>query len=103
VTTLTRLGGWKDRGIISPEQHAQLAGLAQGEPFSLFLELNLLLYAGVLAFAGGLGWTVSAWSARLGDAAVVAALSVLLGACFWYCFTRGRMVRRADGIAEPRV
>jgi hypothetical protein len=27
--------------------------------FSFFLELNVLLYAGVLAFVAGLGWTVS--------------------------------------------
>lgn len=88
MSTLTRLDDWKARGVISPEQHEQLAGLARGEPFSLYLDLNLLLYAGVLAFVGGLGWTVSAWSAKLGDAAVVAALSGLLGACLWYCFTR---------------
>jgi hypothetical protein len=48
VTILTRLGQWKEQGRISPEQSAHLAGLSRGEPFSLFLELNVLLYAGVL-------------------------------------------------------
>ena len=69
MTILARLEQWKEQGTISPEQHAHLAGLARGEPFSIFLELNVLLYAGVLAFVAGLGWTVSTWSQQLGDVA----------------------------------
>jgi hypothetical protein len=88
MTILTRLAQWKEDGTITPEQHALLAGLSRGEPFSLFLELNVLLYAGVLAFVAGLGWTVSTWSQQLGDVLILAILSVLLAACFWYCFSR---------------
>jgi len=60
MTISTRLGQWKEQGVISPEQHALLQGLSRGEPFSLFLELNILLYAGIVVFVAGLGWTVSA-------------------------------------------
>ena len=88
MTILTRLEQWKEHGIISPEQHTLLAGLSRGEPFSLFLELNILLYAGVLAFVAGLGWTVSTWSQQLGDVLVLTILSAMLAACFWYCFSR---------------
>jgi hypothetical protein len=88
MTILTRLEQWKENGTISPEQHTLLAGLCRGEPFSLFLELNVLLYAGVLAFVAGLGWTISTWSKQLGDVLVVTLLSALLAACFWYCFSR---------------
>jgi hypothetical protein len=88
MTILTRLEQWQERGIISSEQLTLLAGLSRGEPFSLFLELNILLYAGILAFVGGLGWTVSTWSQQLGDLLVLTALSAMLGACFWYCFSR---------------
>jgi hypothetical protein len=88
MTILTRLEQWKEHGIISPEQHALLAGLSRGEPLSLFLELNICLYAGVLAFVAGLGWTVSTWSQQLGDVLVVTILSAILAACFWYCFSR---------------
>ncbi len=87
MTILTRLEQWRDEGTISPEQHAHLAGLARREPLSLFLELNVLLYAGVLAFVGGLGWTVTTWSQQLGDVLVVAALSAIFAACLWYCFS----------------
>jgi hypothetical protein len=88
VIILTRLKLWKEQGKISPEQCAHLAGLSRGEPFSLFLELNVLLYAGVLAFVAGLGWTVSTWSRQLGDVVVLTVLSTILAACFWYCFSR---------------
>jgi hypothetical protein len=85
---ITRLDQWKEHGVISAEQHAFLTGLSSGEPFSLFLELNTLLYAGILTFVAGLGWTVSTWSQQLGDVLVVTALSAIFGASFWYCFSR---------------
>ena len=88
MTILARLEQWKAQGVISPEQHAHLDGRVRGEPFSLFLELNVLLYAGVLAFVAGLGWTVSTWSRQIGDVLVLTALSAILTACFWYCFSR---------------
>jgi hypothetical protein len=88
VTILARLEHWREQGAISPEQQVHLASLCRAEPFSLFLELNILLYAGVLAFVAGLGWTVSTWSQQLGDVLVLAVLSAILGACFWYCLSR---------------
>ena len=87
MTILARLEQWEQQGVISPEQHVRLAGLSRGEPFSVFLELNILLYAGILAFVAGLGWTLSTWSQQLGDVAVLTILSVLLAASFWYCFS----------------
>jgi hypothetical protein len=88
MTLVTRLEQWKAQGAISPEQYARLAGLSRGEPFSVFLELNFLLYGGVLAFVAGLGWTVTTWSRQIGDVVVVAVLSGILAVCFWYCFSR---------------
>jgi Predicted membrane protein (DUF2157) len=88
MTILTRLEEWREQGKISPEQYAHLAGLSRGEPFSLFLELNILLYAGALAFVAGLGWTVTTWSHQLGDVLVLITLSAILVASFWYCFSR---------------
>jgi Predicted membrane protein (DUF2157) len=88
LTILTRLEQWREQGKISSEQYAYLAGLSSGEPFSLFLELNVLLYAGVLAFVAGLGWTVSTWSHQLGDVLVLTTLSTLLAGSLWYCFSR---------------
>lgn len=88
MTILTRLRQWKEQGVISPEQHTLLAGLSRGEPLSVFLELNVLLYAGVVTFVGGLGWTVSTWSKQMGDVVVLVLLTAMLAGCFWYCFSR---------------
>lgn len=88
MTISDRLEHWEKCGILSSEQHSRLAGLSRGEPFSLFIELNILLYAGILAFVAGLGWTATTWSQQLGDILVLTILSALLTACFWYCFSR---------------
>ena len=88
MTILARLERWKDEGAISPEQYAYLAGICRGETISVFLELNILLYAGVLAFVAGLGWTVTTWSKQLGDVVILAVLSAILATCAWYCFSR---------------
>ncbi len=56
--------------------------------FSVHLELNALLYAGVLAFAGGLGWTVREHFASLGDMVIVVSLSAIVAGSLYYCFTR---------------
>ena len=103
MTILARLEQWKDQGAISLEQHAHLASLSRGEPFSLFLELNILLYAGVLAFVAGLGWTVTTWSQQLGDVLVLTVLSTILGACFWYCFSRAPAWSGAETSAPSPV
>ncbi len=88
MTILARLERWKEQGAISAKQHAHLAGFCRGEPFSIFLELNVVLYAGVVAFVAGLGWTVTTWSQQLGDIVVLTVLSTLLAACSWYCYSR---------------
>ncbi len=88
MTIFVRLEHWREQGAISAEQHAHLASLSRREPFSLFLELNILFYAGVLAFGAGLGWTVTTYSQQLGDVLVLVILSAIFAACFWYCFSR---------------
>jgi hypothetical protein len=103
MTILARLDQWKEQNKISPEQHAQLTGLSRGTPFSLFLELNFLLYAGVLAFVAGLGWTVSTWSQQLGDVLVVTVLSAIFLASFWYCFSRAPVWSPAETPASSPI
>jgi hypothetical protein len=95
MTILARLELWKEQGAISTEQQAHLASLSRGEPFSLSLELNLLLYAGVLAFVAGLGWTISTWSQQLGDVLVLAILSIIL--------TASTLARSGSGRSSPRL
>ena len=88
MTIFVRLEHWREQGAISAEQHVHLASLARREPFSIFLELNILFYAGVLAFVAGLGWTVTTYSQQLGDVLVLVILTTIFAACSWYCFSR---------------
>src|ERR1700747_1072755 len=103
MTILARLEHWKQQGEISPEQYSLLANLSRREPVSLFLELNVLLYAGVLAFVAGLGWTVTTWSKQMGDVLVLAMPSTILAACFWYCFSRAPAWSLAETAAPTAV
>jgi hypothetical protein len=103
MAILARLEHWREQRAISPEQHAYLGNLCRGEPFSLFLELNILLYAGVLAFVAGLGWSVTTWSQQLGDVLVLAILTSILAASFWYCFSRASAWSLAETSAPTGV
>src|SRR5580698_4966604 len=103
MTILARLELWKEQGAISAEQQAHLASLSRREPFSLSLELNLLLYTGVLAFVAGLGWTISTWSQQLGDVLVLTLLFIILAATFWYCFSRAPAWSAAETAAPTPI
>jgi uncharacterized membrane protein YjjB (DUF3815 family) len=90
MTTLEALERWRLEGAITGEQYQSLAAIVRKDRFSVFLELNALLYLGVLAFVAGLGWTVREHFSQLGDAAIVIPLAAVFGACLYYCFSRAR-------------
>jgi hypothetical protein len=89
MTTLDRLDGWKAAGAITEAQHAALSAIVRRERFSLFVELNAILYIGVIALVAGIGWTFRDYVADLGDVAILSTLSVLMAVSFGYCFVRG--------------
>src|SRR5262249_22051403 len=93
-----RLDGWLASGAISEAQHRTLTAIVRKEVFTVFVELNALLYLGVVAFAVGLGWTIYTRFPTLGDAAALVPLVLLLAACSWYCFVHAQpySVERVD-------
>jgi len=88
VTTLERLAEWKAVGTITQAQHDTLSSLVRRQRVSVYVELSALLYLGVLSLVGGLGWTLRAYVANLGDAAILALLSAIVVAAFYYCFAK---------------
>jgi len=88
MSTLSYLARWKTAGAITAEQHDLLAALVRKDRVSVFVELNALLYAGVVTFIAGVGWTIQTYFASLGDAAVLSSLSLLFAGCLIYCFAR---------------
>jgi hypothetical protein len=88
MNTLERVDQWKQDGVITAEQHLVLTALLRRERFSVFLELNALLYIGVLAVAAGLAATIQQYFADLSDAAILLTLTGLLAWSLYYCFSR---------------
>lgn len=69
---------------------------------SVHLELSALLYLGVLSFVGGLGWTMRAYVAHLGDAAILALFSLIVAAAFYYCFAKAAPYADAE-VESPNL
>jgi hypothetical protein len=88
MTTERYLEVWRTAGVISAEQWAAVSALARKDRFSVFLELNALLYLGVVACAAGMGWTVREHFADLGDAVILVSLSAMVAGSLFYCSTR---------------
>lgn len=97
---LADLDRWRTAGVITAEQHDVLSALVRKERFSVFVELHTVLYLGVVAFIAGLGWTIKAHFAGLGDATILSALTLVCGAAFYYCFSRGSAYSPAE-VASP--
>lgn len=89
MSLLIDLARWKTSGIITGAEHDTLCALVRKDRFSVFNELNALLYLGVVAFVAGAGWTIQTHSARLGDLAILVTLTACFGGLLYYCFTRG--------------
>jgi len=89
MTTIDRLDSWKEAGVITDAQHATLSEIVRRDRFSLFVELNALLYIGVVSVVAGLGWTFRDYVTSLGDAAILSILGLLMAVSFGYCFVRG--------------
>lgn len=88
MTILEYLENWKATGAITPDQHERIAAIARKDRFSVFVELNALLYLGVLSLVAGIGWTIETYFKNLGDAVILLGLSGLFVASFHYCFSR---------------
>ncbi|HET9131855.1 MAG TPA: DUF2157 domain-containing protein, partial [Terriglobia bacterium] len=88
MTTIERLERWRQSGAIREEQYKKISALVRKERFSVFLELNVLLYLGVLSFVAGAGWTIGKYFTDLGDAAIIISLTILICTSFYYCTSR---------------
>ena len=89
MSTLSRLERWKENGLITTAQFEAISPLVSKDLFSVFIELNALLFLGVLSLVAGVGWTIQTYFVSLGDAAIISALTVLFFLSFYYCFRRG--------------
>ena len=89
LTTIERLERWRETGVITEAQHGALVEIVNRDRFSIYVELNALLYIGVVSIVAGLGWTFRDYVANLGDAAILSILGLLMAGAFGYCFSKG--------------
>src|SRR5437867_8098019 len=88
MTMVERLSQWRDEGRITAPQFDLLGVIVRKERFPVSLELNALLYLGVVSIAAGVLWTVQTHFRSLGDTVIVLILTVIVSLCFWYCASR---------------
>lgn len=86
-----------DQGLISDNSLQQVEMLEDRRLFSLFWELRLLLYLGVLLLTGGLGILVYKHIDTIGHQAVLAFIAGVSIASFYYCF------RKSPGFSKEKV
>lgn len=101
-STQQHLDAWLASGRISAAQHDQLGALASRRRLSVFVELNALLYLGVIAFAGGLAWTARTYSERWGDLALLLPATALAIGCFAWVFAKAPAYS-TDRVASPSL
>ena len=77
-----------DQGFISDDSLRQAEMLESRRLFSLYWELRLLLYLGVLLLTGGLGILVYKNIDTIGHQAVLAFIAVVSAGSFFYCFRK---------------
>jgi hypothetical protein len=87
----------KDEGLISDSSLQQVEMLESRRLFSLFWELRLLLYLGVLLLTGGLGILVYKHIDTIGHQAVLAFIAGVSMASFFYC------LRENPGFSRQKV
>jgi hypothetical protein len=75
-------------GLISDKSLAQAEAHEAGRLFSLFRELRLLLYLGVLLLTGGLGIVVYKNIDTIGHQAVLAFIALITVGSFYYCLRK---------------
>ncbi len=87
-TTREYLDTWLAAGRLPPARHDAIEALVSRRRISLFVEINALLYLGVLAFAGGLAWTARTYSDQWGDWAILVPSTALVVGCFAWAFAK---------------
>lgn len=80
------LGELSKQGIVPPGQQAKIAEIERQRPLSLHWELRSLLYGGILLLSGGLGLLVYDNFDRIGHGALLVAMAVGCGVCFFFAW-----------------
>jgi hypothetical protein len=85
------------QGLLSAESKARIREQQPLAPFSLFFELNAILYVGVLTLSIGLGMFVYNNLSRIGHVSLIAVIGLISAGCFYVCY------RKAPAFSKSQV
>lgn len=88
--TSSQLKDLQAQGLITEEQCAQIEPVITKKIVSVFYELRVMLYLGVMLFTTGVGFLIYQNIGQLGHVLAIIALSILSLGAIVYCFWRGK-------------
>jgi Predicted membrane protein (DUF2157) len=88
-----------DKNLITEEQFKRIEIITSGRILSVFYELRILLYLGVMMFTSGAGVLIYQNIGELGHIISIVFLTLIMIACFWYVVMRGQDYD--NGIVKP--
>jgi len=74
---------------LSEGQSNAILEIESGKRFSLYGELRVTLYFGVMCILDGVGLSIQRYYEHLGHIAIIAALSIAFLGAFVFCFIKG--------------
>ena len=74
---LNKLKSLRDNGLISGDQFERIEAIDSGKVISLFYELRIMLYLGVMLFSTGVGFLIYKNIGAIGHIMVIASMSLL--------------------------
>jgi hypothetical protein len=78
-----------EKNLITRDQFQKIELISSGRILSVFYELRILLYLGVMMFASGAGILIYQNIGELGHLISIIALAMIMLGCFWYVIKRG--------------
>jgi hypothetical protein len=87
---LSHLKALLDKDLVTESQHTHLEALTTRKFFSVYYELRIILYLGVLLFTTGIGILIYENIGELGHLLSIVALFILTIVCFGYAFKFGQ-------------
>ena len=76
-----------DEGLLTEEEHRALNEQLK-QPVSLYAELHVLLYAGIILFSTGIGVIIYKNIDSIGHSVIVTVIALLCIACFLFCYKK---------------
>lgn len=79
-----------EKKLILEEQHQELEPVLTGKKISVYYELRVLLYLGVMLFTTGIGILIYKNIGDIGHLASITILFLLCAGCFYYAFAKAK-------------